>query len=109
MAGTEAVTTPEVAPERIEAIPVRHRGRWGAAGALPPIAATLVRSVASNPRFGWGTVGDYLFSSRILHGLVVTLELTVVAMAIGIVLGVVLAIMRMSLNPLVSAAGGAYV
>ena len=36
------------------------------------------------------------------HGLRVTIELTVIAMAIGIVLGVLLAVMRLSPNPLVS-------
>jgi polar amino acid transport system permease protein len=70
------------------------------------LAATIIRSVVTNERFGWSTVGHYLFSSRILHGLVLTVELTVVAMAIGIVLGTLLAVMRLSPNPLVS--GGSY-
>jgi polar amino acid transport system permease protein len=65
--------------------------------------------VATNPRFGWGTVGHYLFSSRILHGLLVTLELTAVSMVIGIVLGIVLAVMRLSPNPLVAGASGFYI
>jgi polar amino acid transport system permease protein len=71
------------------------------------LAATIIRSVVTNDRFGWSIVGDYLFSSRILNGLVLTLELTVIAMVIGIVLGTLLAVMRLSANPLVS--GGAYV
>jgi polar amino acid transport system permease protein len=45
----------------------------------------------------------------VLDALVVTLELTVLSMAIGIVLGVVLAVMRLSRNPLVSGASFAYV
>jgi polar amino acid transport system permease protein len=73
------------------------------------LAVALGHSVATNPRFRWGTVGDYLFSSRVLDGLRVTIELTVIAMAIGIVLGVVLAVMRLSLNPLVSGASWIYV
>ncbi len=36
----------------------------------------LVNSMVTNDRFEWNVVGDYLFSSRILHGLVITLELT---------------------------------
>jgi polar amino acid transport system permease protein len=54
-------------------------------------------------------VRHYFFSSQVLGGLVVTLELTVVAMAIGIVLGVVLAVMRLSTNPLVSSASWSYI
>jgi polar amino acid transport system permease protein len=88
---------------------VRRPGRWVAAAIILLFAAALARSVATNPRFGWGTVGDYLFSSRILHGLALTIELTAVAMLIGIVLGVGLAVMRLSPNPLVSGASGLYV
>jgi polar amino acid transport system permease protein len=73
------------------------------------VVVALARSVATNHRFYWSVVGDYLFSSRVLHGLVVTLELTVIAMAIGIVLGTVLAVMRLSPNPLVSAASWVYI
>ncbi len=54
-------------------------------------------------------VGHYLFDERILEGLRVTLELTVIAMAIGIMLGVLLAIMRLSPNPLVSGASWLYI
>src|SRR6185436_5707371 len=88
-------------------MPVRHPGRWVAAVVVAFLAVVVVHSVATNPRFGWGSVGHYLFSSRILHGLLVTLELTAVSMVIGITLGVLLAVMRLSKNPLVS--GGAWV
>ena len=44
-----------------------------------------------------------------LNGLVATLELTAVAMAVGIVLGVVVAVMRLSPNPLVSSSSWLYV
>jgi polar amino acid transport system permease protein len=73
------------------------------------LLVVAVHSVATNPRFGWGTVGHYLFSSRILHGLLVTLELTAVSMVIGIVLGVILAVMRLSPNPLVAGVSGFYI
>jgi polar amino acid transport system permease protein len=69
----------------------------------------LGRSVATNDRFEWDVVGDYLFSKRILDGFVLTLELTFVAMAIGIVLGVGLAVMRLSPNPMLSSASWSYI
>ena len=90
-------------------MPVRRPGRWLAAAIVVVLAVTLGHSVATNPRFGWGLVGHYLFSGRVLDGLAVTLELTVIAMAIGIALGVVLAVMRLSPNPLVSSASWAYI
>jgi len=69
----------------------------------------IVHSVATNPRFQWGVVGDFLFDRRVLDGVRVTLELTFVAMVVGIVLGVILAIMRLSPNPLVSGASWLYI
>jgi polar amino acid transport system permease protein len=73
------------------------------------VAASLVRSAAINPRFEWHLVGHYLFDSRILHGVLVTIRLTALSMVIGIVLGVVLAVMRLSPNPLVSGASWLYI
>ena len=96
-------------PEEIKAVPLRHPGRWIAAAIILVIAAALIRSAATNPHFEWSVVGDYLFDGRVLEGLRVTLELTVIAMAIGIVLGVVLAVMRLSPNPLVSGASWIYI
>jgi polar amino acid transport system permease protein len=96
-------------PGEIQAVPVRHPGRWIAAAIIAVLVAALARSVATNPRFEWSVVGDYLFSSRILDGLVVTLELTALAMAIGIALGVLLALMRLSQSTLVSGASWVYI
>jgi polar amino acid transport system permease protein len=96
-------------PEDIRAVPVRHPGRWVAAAVIVVVALALVRSVATNPRFEWSVVGHYLLDERVLNGLRVTIELTVIAMAIGIVLGIVLAVMRLSPNPLVSGASWFYI
>ena len=96
-------------PEEIRAVPVRRPGRWIAAAIVLVLAVAIVRSVATNPNFQWHVVGDYLFDERILEGLRVTIELTVIAMAIGVVLGVLLAVMRLSPNPLVSGSSWAYI
>ena len=96
-------------PEEIKAVPVRHPSRWVAAAIVAVLLVALINSVVTNPRFEWGVVGQYLFSSRVLEGLVVTLELTALAMLIGIVLGVVLALMRLSPNLLLGGASWFYV
>ena len=106
---TPDVLTPAGRPDEIKAVPVRHPGRWIAAAILLILAASLIYSAANNPRFHWDVFGSYLFDSRILHGLRITLELTVLAMAIGIALGVVLAIMRLSPNPVVSGTSWIYI
>ena len=102
-------TTAPVRPDEIKAIPVRHPGRWVAAAIVLVLASALAKSIATNPRFQWGIVGHYFFSSRVLHGLVVTLELTAISMGIGIALGTLLAVMRLSPNPLVSGASWLYI
>jgi polar amino acid transport system permease protein len=96
-------------PEEIRAVPVRHPGRWLAAGVVTLAAVSLADSLATNRRFEWGVIGHYLLSGRVLRGLVATLELTAISMAIGIALGLVLAVMRLSPNPLVSTASWVYV
>jgi polar amino acid transport system permease protein len=96
-------------PDDIVAVPVRRPGRWIAAAIVVVVAAALIRSVVTNPRFEWNVVGEYLFDHRILEGLLVTIELTVIAMAIGIALGVLLAVMRLSANPLVAGASWLYI
>jgi polar amino acid transport system permease protein len=98
-----------VRPDEIKAIPVRHPGRWVAAAIVLYLSAALVKSVATNPRFEWAIIRHYFTSSRVLQGLVTTLELTVLCMAIGIVIGILLAVMRLSANPLVSGASWLYI
>src|SRR3954452_4846299 len=95
--------------EALRPLPVRHRGRWVVRVVVVLVVVAGIHSVGTNPRFGWRTVGDYLFTHRILAGLVKTLELMVIAMVVGVVLGVVLAVMRLSPNPLVSGVSWVYI
>jgi polar amino acid transport system permease protein len=104
-----ATDTAEPVSEEIKAIPVRHPGRWVAVGILLFLGIAVGNSVASNSRFQWGIIRHYLFDDRILRGVVVTIELTIAAMAIGIALGVVLAVMRLSPNPIVASVSWVYI
>ncbi len=96
-------------PDDIKAVPVRHPWRWVAAVVVLILAASFVRSAIDNSNFQWHVVGQYLFDSRVLHGVVVTIRLTVISMVIGIVLGVILAVMRLSPNPLISGSSWLYI
>lgn len=111
--GGRPPTGPPTLPGRtsasIDAVPVRHPGRWLATGLIVLFGAALAVSVVTNPRFQWGVVGDYMFSRPILEGLKLTLQLTVVAQALGIVIGVALAVMRLSSNPVLSRGAWAYI
>jgi polar amino acid transport system permease protein len=72
----------EAGPARpIQAVPVRHPGRWVAIAVIVVLVAMLVHSFLTNPNFHWDVVGQYLFSDPVLRGLRNTLILTVLAMA----------------------------
>ena len=107
--GLETKASGPEPPDEIESVPVRHLGRWIAAGIVLLIVASLIRSAVTNDRFEWGVVGSYLFDSRVLDGLRLTIELTVLGMGIGIVLGVILALMRLSRNPVLSTVSWVYI
>ncbi|GAA1884398.1 hypothetical protein GCM10009715_33330 [Paeniglutamicibacter psychrophenolicus] len=65
--------------------------------------------VATNERFGWTVVAQYLFAPEIIAGAKLTVLLTVVAMLAGTVLGVALAVMRLSENPVLSLLSRGYI
>jgi polar amino acid transport system permease protein len=104
-----STSTEERRPELIKAVPVRHVGRWIGGVIVLAAAALIIRSIITNPNFQWPVVGAYLFDNRVIQGLLTTLQLTVEAMLIGVVGGVILAVMRLSHNPIVSGAAGIYV
>ena len=96
-------------PEDIEAVPVRHPGRWVASAVVLVLAAMLANSLATNTRYGWGTIGHYLLERSVLDGLALTWGLTGAAMGIGVLGGIVLAVMRLSANPLLSGVSWFYI
>lgn len=73
------------------------------------IVGNAIWSIATEAQFDWSVVSQYLFSSQIIAGLGKTLILTAIAMLMGVGLGVVLAVMWLSPNPLVSGASWFYI
>jgi polar amino acid transport system permease protein len=96
-------------PEDIKAVPVRHPGRWIVAAIVLVIAASIIRAVIIDQGFEWHLVGHYLCDPRILRGAWTTIYLTFLSMVIGIALGVIAAVMRLSPNPIVSGASWLYI
>lgn len=106
---TQRPQVPDDRPAPIRAVPVRHPGRWVAVVIIAVLAAMLANSVLTNPNWQWSFQGDYAFTTPILQGVFTTIWLTIASMTIGVVLGVVLAVMRLSPNPVVSGAAWVYV
>jgi polar amino acid transport system permease protein len=69
----------------------------------------VLRSLAGNEALDWPTVRQYLFDPAVMEGLRRTLVITVLAIVIAIVLGVVVANMRLSKNPVLRGSSWTYV
>ena len=92
----------------IKAIRLRHPWRNIFATVLILIIALFVLDAAQRPAYDWPSVGKYMFDQRISQAAFVTLQLTVYSMVIAIILGVILAVMRLSPNPVVSSIAWVY-
>lgn len=106
--GTGAMTTGKVPPEAIKAIPVKHYGRWVGAAAVLTLLGLLVLAFAQ-AQIDWGVVGDMLDDETFVKGAWETLKITVFAMILGVVLGMLLAVMRMSENKVLSYVAWVYI
>jgi len=69
----------------------------------------LCNSLATNPGYQWHVVLKYLTAKTVMTGFAWTLALTAASMTIGIVLGVIAALMRQSPNPIVSLVAASYI
>ncbi|MFJ2619486.1 amino acid ABC transporter permease [Glutamicibacter sp. NPDC087344] len=80
----------------------RHPWRWVGTVIVAGIAAAILYSLFTNPRWEWDVVAQWFTAESILRGLGETLKLTAIAGTLGFVLGFVLALMRLSSSPLFS-------
>jgi polar amino acid transport system permease protein len=90
-------------------VKLRHPGTWVATGAVLLCVGLLAYSVATNPAFEWPVVARYMLDREVLTGLQRTLELTLAAMSMGLLLGTMLALFRLSNNRLLSTLSWAYI
>lgn len=84
---------------------------WRTASAvlLILLAAGFVWDASKREAYDWEAVGLYLFDRRVLEASLNTLQLTIYSMLGAILLGIVLAIMRMSTNSVLRSSSWIYV
>ncbi|AJF64423.1 amino acid ABC transporter permease [Streptomyces vietnamensis] len=104
---TPSTAPPAEPPPRI--VPTRRTGQWTAAGAVLVLLALALVSVVRNKAFQWDVVAEYFTSASVLRGLGLTLWLTGLVMVLGFVLGTLLAVLRLSANPVLRAVSWGYV
>ena len=88
--------------EEIKAKPLPHPGRWITAAVLLVLFLWFIIGAARNEAYHWDVYFQYLFDTRIAAAAGWTIALTVLAMLIGIVGGAIVAVLRMSDNPVLS-------
>ncbi|UQR68105.1 amino acid ABC transporter permease [Bradyrhizobium sp. C-145] len=86
----------------------KHIGRYFSAAVVLAMALWIVRAFAHG-QIEWSVGWQYLTARTVLFGLGNTVLLAVLAMLLGIVLGVIVAIMRFSASPIINWAALAYV
>ncbi|MCX5262578.1 amino acid ABC transporter permease [Streptomyces sp. NBC_00199] len=105
---TRSKETLPACAEAIRAIPVRHYGRYVSAAIAIAIFVGIICAFAQG-KINWNAIPDYFFDDRIMTGVGKTLLLTLLSMLIGIVGGILLAVMRLSRNPVTSSIAWFYV
>jgi polar amino acid transport system permease protein len=105
---TETQTAERARPEAIKAVPVRHPGRWVAIAVVALLAAMFAHMLVTNPAFQWRFMFDNMFRPPVIEGVRTVLLATILSMVIGVALGTVIAVMRLSPNPVLSGAAWVY-
>jgi polar amino acid transport system permease protein len=89
-------------------VPRRFYGRWIAAVLILLVMGYIVKAFAEG-QIEWKVVGQFMTAPAILAGLVNTVIMTICAMALGLTLGVVFAVMVMSPNPVLKTVATFYI
>jgi polar amino acid transport system permease protein len=107
----DGTVPPDGAAESAPIKAIRLRRPWRAviAVVLIVVFALFIVDAAQRPAYDWPSVAKYIFDRRISQAAINTLQLTIYSMVIAIVLGVILAVMRLSPNPVVKNVAWFYV
>jgi polar amino acid transport system permease protein len=105
---TDVASTAPTRPETIKAVPVRHPGRWVAVAVIAILVVMFMHMIVTNDAFGWSFMYHNMFRAPVLEGVRTTVVATVVSMLFGVAIGMVVAVMRLSPNPILSSVSWVY-
>jgi polar amino acid transport system permease protein len=106
------VATDTIDTARVAGLPearTYHLGRWAISIIVLVLIGLFIRILATNPNLDWGVVGEYLFNPTVLDGVKNTIVITVLAQLIGIIGGLLLALARLSANPVLRVGASGYI
>ncbi len=97
-------------PGAIDARPVRHPGRWVALVIIAIVVAMIISSFATNEKWNFPFAFEIMQQTPVIEGLWKgTIFGTIGAMILGIGLGIILAVMRLSTNPVLRGVAFVYI
>jgi polar amino acid transport system permease protein len=99
---------PRIEPD-VKPIPLPKPSWWIGGAGLFILAGLFMWALFTNANMKWDLVAFYMFNPEILAGLGRTLILTFLSMVVGLFLGVIIAIMRLSRNPIFQGVSWAWV
>lgn len=95
-------------PGELRIISKRYYGRWLSALLVGLVLLAIGHSVINNPRFEWTVIAHSFTEASILQGVWMTLQLTAISVVLGFAGGTLLALMRLSSNPVLVAVSWGY-
>jgi polar amino acid transport system permease protein len=98
---------PDLAAQRV--LPQHHPLRWVAIAVVLVVLAQVAHGLETNPFYQWDRFAYWFFRPVVLNGLVITLYVTAISAVLALVVGVVLALARLSRSPVLQAVSRAYV
>ncbi|MDR1999796.1 MAG: ABC transporter permease subunit, partial [Frankiaceae bacterium] len=96
-------------PRPIKAVGAAHPWRWAGGAVAAGVLGLFGYDAAHSGSYRWDLYGKYIFDERISRAALSSLELTGIAAAVGLVLGVGLAVLRVGPNPVLKTLAGAYI
>lgn len=109
MSAAQADEPAVLTTDPLRIVPVRHWGRWVSALVIVALVVWLLSAIADSNVIQFQYVRRFLFNPSVLEGVRNTIVISVSAQLAGIALGVVLAVMRLSANPVLSVTSWVYV
>lgn len=109
MSAPEARADNPTSPGAQKVVPAPQRGSWITAGVVVALVAGFVFVVVSGDGVRWKEIPQYLLDPTIIAGVRLTLLFTFLSMALGLLGGLTLEVLRRSRNPVLTKLSGAYI
>ena len=100
---------PSVELVPLQVVPLRRPGLWAASTLVALAVVVLLVSIWRNPNIQHSVVLDYQFAPAILSGLRTTVVIALLAAVLGVALGTLLAVMRLSDSVVLRLGSGLYI